>query len=71
MKVELLTSRAGIGWEEREGEVVEVPADEAMQLIRAGQAKAACSEPDIEAATIGPAENAAVFHKPFNRKRGK
>ena len=69
MQVELLTSRAGLGWEEREGEVVEVPADEAMQLIRAGQAKAVQQQP--EAATIGPAENAAGFHKPFNRKRGK
>jgi hypothetical protein len=71
MKIELLTSRAGIGWEEREGEQVDLPREEALQLIRAGQAKAVGSEQQPEAAIVSPAEHAAHFYKPTNRKRGK
>ncbi len=37
--VVLTTSRAGTGFVQSAGETVEVPADEAERLIKAGQAK--------------------------------
>lgn len=38
MLVRLTTDRAGFGWEQHEGDLVELPRREALRLIRAGQA---------------------------------
>lgn len=39
MKVKLTTDRAGWGWEQRAGDVVELPDAEAKRLVQAGQAE--------------------------------
>ena len=45
MKVRLLTSRAGVNWFEDEGEVVDLERNEALSMIRLGQAEAVTDEP--------------------------
>lgn len=45
MKVRLTTDRVGYGWEQREGQVRDLPEAEAAALIRAGQAEPAPKTP--------------------------
>lgn len=39
MKVRLTTDRAGFGFEQREGEIIDVSDDEALLLVERGQAE--------------------------------
>lgn len=39
MKIKLLTSRAGAGWVQERGQVIEVDNKEAQRMIEAGQAE--------------------------------
>ena len=47
MKVRLLCDRAGVTWEQREGDIVEMEPDEAARLIAAGSAEALNHEPEL------------------------
>ena len=69
MQVELTSSRAGQGIDWWDGDIVELPTDEAMRLIAADQAKPVGR--NTEAAVVGPAETAALSHQPNFRKRGR
>lgn len=40
MQIKLLTSRAGVGFSQARGEIIEVSDDEAARMMEAGQAEA-------------------------------
>ncbi len=63
MKVRILTSRAGQGWAEYEGDIVDYPHEEAAQLIRSGQAEVVNSEVELEMAVEGDVRTAALTLK--------
>ena len=50
MRVRLTSDRAGWGWEEHEGDLVELPEADARRLIESGQAEPAAeiTEPAAE-----------------------
>lgn len=48
MKIRLTTDRNGMGWEQREGDVIDVPPAEAASLIRCGQAETVPEERPIK-----------------------
>lgn len=59
MRIELTTDRAEATFEQRAGDVIDVPAPEATRLIKSGQAVVAPAP--IETATAAtPRNNAAV-----------
>lgn len=66
MKVELLVSRAGVGFTQNCGDIIDVGDDEAQRLINSNQAKAVGGR---KAASGKPAIEAAVKKKPRARKR--
>lgn len=45
MKVKLLTSRAGAGFSQNRGDVIDVPNAEAIRMIEAGQAEPERADP--------------------------
>jgi hypothetical protein len=57
MKIKLLTSRAGIGFSQHYGEVIEVGADEGAAMIARGEAELV-REQNIERAVKAPREKA-------------
>jgi hypothetical protein len=61
-QVRLTTSRAGTGWTQEAGQIVEVGADEAERLIASHQAVPVRQSAPVqtEQATAAPAEEAAV-----------
>ena len=63
MKIKLSFDRAGGGAVQYAGEIVDVPVDEALALIRAGQAESL----DVETTMVAPTE-AAVLNRPKARK---
>lgn len=68
MKVRMLTGMAGVGVDLWEGDVVDLPRDEAERLIKAVQAER-YQENEIETAEVGPTETAALKFKPRHRRR--
>lgn len=60
MKLKLLISRAGVGFSQNVGDVIEVETEEAERLVEAGQAVS------VETASKKPAENAS---KKVKRKK--
>lgn len=60
MKIKLLTSRAGAGFSQNRGDVIDVPNDEAIRMIEAGQA---------EAIREAPVEHAVPKMKPEKATR--
>ena len=66
MKVELLVSRAGVGFTQNCGDIIDVGDDEAQRLIDSNQAKAVGGR---KSASGKPAIEAAVKKKPRARKR--
>ena len=66
MKVELLVSRAGVGFTQNCGDIIDVGDDEAQRLIDSNQAKAVGGR---KAASGKPVIEAAVKKKPRARKR--
>lgn len=63
MRVRLLCDRAGSGFFQEAGSVIDLPEDDALGMIRAGSATAA--EP--ETAAVAPPEEQAI--KPAGRPR--
>jgi len=57
MKIKLLTSRAGIGFSQHYGEVIDVGADEGADMISRGEAELV-REQKIERAVKAPREKA-------------
>ena len=68
MKVRMLTDRAAWGMYHADGDIVNLPRDEALRLIHAGQAELVKGERQVETATVGPTETAAIDIQP-KRKR--
>ena len=66
MNVELLVSRAGVGFTQNCGDIIDVGDDEAQRLIDSNQAKAVGGR---KAASGKPVIEAAVKKKPRARKR--
>ncbi len=66
MKVELLVSRAGVGFTQNCGDIIDVGDDEAQRLIESNQAKAVSGR---KAAKSNPVIKAAVKTEPRVRKR--
>lgn len=60
MKVKLITSRAGIGFSQSAGDVVDVPDAEAQRMIAAGQAVAERSSKLERATKTAPAVETAA-----------
>lgn len=60
MKIRLLCDRAGFGFTDWEGDLIDLPSDEARRLIAAGQAELVQPEVQREVATVGAAENASL-----------
>ena len=82
MKVELKTCRAGVGFVQNIGDVIDVDVAEGERLLAAGQAKlveepeveSAATEPDPEAesaATEPGVENASATPKPKRKRSTK
>lgn len=46
MKVKLLISRAGVGFSQNVGDIIEVPHEEGMRMIKDGQAVAVPKNPN-------------------------
>lgn len=68
MKVILTTDRVGVLLCQREGDEIDLPGEEALRLIRLGQAIAVSSTTEC-AAIASPPENAAIQFKPNKKKR--
>jgi len=68
MKIRMLTGMVGVGIDLWDGDVVDMPHDEAERLIKAGQAER-YQETEIETAEVGPTETAALKFKPRHRRR--
>ena len=66
MKVALLVSRAGVGFTQNCGDIIDVGDDEAQRLIDSNQAKAVGGR---KAASGKPVIEAAVKKKPRARRR--
>lgn len=60
MKIKLLIGRAGFGFAQNVGEIVEVGADEALRMIEAGQAEPLTADVRKETATKKTAATKAV-----------
>ena len=65
MKVLLLTDRAGVGWFQESGEVVDLPDEEAAHLIACGSAEAV----DNNQAEASATADSVSTHKQRNRRR--
>ena len=68
MKVKLLVSRAGVGFSQNVGDVIEVDADEGERLLDRGMAEAAGTR---KGAGSKPAIEAAMKPKPKRRAKKK
>ena len=78
MKVELKTCRAGVGFVQNIGDVIDVDDAEGERLLAAGQAKPVEPEPKVEpepevesAATEPGVENASAPPKPKRKRSTK
>ena len=63
MRIRLKTDRCGAGFIQRDGEEIDLPRDEALRLVAAGQAELVREEKAIEVETIGAAEYATPRHQ--------
>ena len=68
MKVKLLVSRAGVGFSQNVGDVIEVDADEGKRLLDRGMAEAASIR---QGAVSKPSVEAAMKPKPKRRAKKK
>lgn len=59
MKIKLLVSRAGVGFSQNRGDVVDVSDSDAVSMIAAGQAEAVREAPVERAVAGGKREKAA------------
>ena len=72
MKVELKTCRAGVGFVQNIGDVIDVDDAEGERLLAAGQAKPVEPEPEVESAATEPGvENASAPPKPKRKRSTK
>lgn len=60
MKIRLNVSRAGAGFAQSRGEIVDVPDGEAARMIAAGQAEAVADDPRSPAAERATGKRAGV-----------
>lgn len=68
MRIQLTTDRAGVTFYQREGEIVDLPSDEALALVRSGQAIPVIDSATIETAALSPRESVEIRNGPKHRK---